>query len=94
MNHLDEVISKIRKGEVVLWAGSGLSLYAGYPTSQKLVGVIKNRLHKEEKQYFEDKYELSRVAEEFVRIRDNDRSEIIKILKEDMTQKCTIQPGV
>ena len=41
MNYLDEVIYKIRKAEVVLWAGSGFSLYAGYPNGGKLVEVIK-----------------------------------------------------
>ena len=33
---IERLISLIRNKEIVLWAGSGLSLYAGYPSGTEI----------------------------------------------------------
>ncbi|MCH5720398.1 SIR2 family NAD-dependent protein deacylase [Niabella hibiscisoli] len=45
---LDKLVAKIISGEVVLFAGSGLSLYAGYPSAWKLAADLLSLLDSEE----------------------------------------------
>jgi len=37
---MERLISLIRNKEIVLWAGSGLSLYAGYPSGAAFCDII------------------------------------------------------
>ncbi len=37
---LGRIVSEIRDFDVILWAGSGLSLYAGYPSGYALSNFI------------------------------------------------------
>jgi hypothetical protein len=87
MNELEEIIQKIRRSELILWVGSGFSSLAGYPTGSKLVSIIKEELNPSEKQYFEKKFNLDEVAEEFVQIRS--RKELISILHEVFKKEPT-----
>jgi hypothetical protein len=80
MDEFDEIISKIRRGEIILWVGSGFSRLAGYPTGSELANIIKEKLNPSEKQYFENKSNLDEVTEEFVQIRK--RGELESILSE------------
>lgn len=80
MDDFDEIISKMRRGEIILWVGSGFSSLAGYPTGSQLVNIIKEKLNPSEKQYFEKKDNLDEVAEEFVQLRS--RKELKSILLE------------
>ncbi|MDD3246056.1 MAG: SIR2 family protein [Methanosarcina sp.] len=80
MSGFDEVISKIRCGELILWVGSGFSKSAGYPTGSELANIIKDKLNPDEKQYFEKKFNLDDVTEEFVQMRS--RKELISVLDE------------
>lgn len=84
MNDFDKVITKIRSGELILWVGSGFSSLAGYPTGSQLANIIKEKLNPNEKQYFENKYNLDEVAEEFVLIRSREvlASLLSEVLKE------------
>ena len=80
MTDFNKIIYKIRSGELILWVGSGFSSLAGYPTGSQLANIIKEKLNPSEKQYFENKYNLDEVAEEFVLIRS--REELISLLSE------------
>jgi hypothetical protein len=80
MDDFDEIISKIRRGEIILWVGSGFSSLAGYPNGSQLVSIIKEKLIPSEKQYFEKKDNLDEVADEFVQLRS--RKELESILLE------------
>jgi len=80
MNDFNKIINKIRRDELILWVGSGFSSFAGYPTGSKLANIIKEKLNPSEKQYFENKYNLDEVAEEFVLIRS--REELVSLLSE------------
>ena len=39
---IDRLISLIRDGKVILWIGSGFSLYAGYPSANRFADIICN----------------------------------------------------
>lgn len=47
-NSIDRLCDLIRNHEIVLWAGSGLSLYAGYPAGRNLCQIILDHAEKEE----------------------------------------------
>ncbi|CAI8819600.1 SIR2 family NAD-dependent protein deacylase [Bacillus pseudomycoides] len=80
---LSQLISKIRKKEVILWAGAGFSIYTNLPTGGQLASKIISELPE---QYHEDlKYKtLPEVAEEFVMLNGGTKRELFRILKEDI----------
>ena len=77
MDDFDEIISKMRRGELILWVGSGFSNLAGYPTGSQLTKTIKDKLNPDEKQYFDNKFNFDEVAEEFVQLRSRKELEFI-----------------
>ncbi|KAA0805627.1 SIR2 family protein [Bacillus sp. JAS102] len=80
---LSQLISKIRKKEVILWAGAGFSIYTNLPTGGQLASKIISELPE---QYHEDlKYKtLPEVAEEFVMLNGGTKRELFRILKEEI----------
>jgi hypothetical protein len=80
MIEFEDIIQKTRRGEVILWIGSGFSKIAGYPTGNELANLIKEKLNRNEKKYFKKKFSLDEVAEEFVQMRS--REELISILND------------
>ncbi|MDM5426005.1 SIR2 family protein [Bacillus mycoides] len=80
---LSQLISKVRKKEVILWAGAGFSMYTNLPTGGQLASKIISELPE---QYHEDlKYKaLPEVAEEFVMLNDGTKRELFRILKEEI----------
>lgn len=61
------LLNLLRNGEIVLWAGSGLSFYAGYPTSDDIVNEILSRVSEEQRTFFKDQ-SLKEVAEEYEKL--------------------------
>ena len=49
---IERLISLIRNKEIVLWAGSGLSLYAGYPSGTAFCDIICNAAKSENDKEF------------------------------------------
>ncbi|MED3525142.1 SIR2 family protein [Bacillus thuringiensis] len=80
---LSQLISKVRKKEVILWAGAGFSMYTNLPTGGQLASKIISELPE---QYHEDlKYKaLPEVAEEFVMLNGGTKRELFRILKEEI----------
>lgn len=79
MIYKKQIFELIRKEEVVIWAGAGLSLYAGYPTGSKLKDILYNSLSNEEKDEINKDNNLVEFAEEYSQIRS--RNSLIRILK-------------
>ncbi|PFP10144.1 SIR2 family protein [Priestia megaterium] len=77
--NLEKVINKIRRNSVTLWAGAGLSLYAGLPTGRKLADEIVKQMPKVYQDEFKGKA-LPEVAEEFVQMHSNSPLEAFSIL--------------
>lgn len=85
MNEFEEIIQKIRRGELILWIGSGFSNFAGYPTGNILARRIKNKLDPKERKLLKNKFDLDDVTEEFVQMRS--REELMSILNRVFKKK-------
>jgi len=77
---VQKVINKIRTENVTLWAGAGLSLYAGYPTGKELAAEIVKHMPKRYQEDFKGRA-LPEVAEEFVQMSNGLRPDLFQILK-------------
>lgn len=76
------IVNKIRLNEIVLWAGSGFSLYAGMPSSKDLIRAIINEAAPNEQEILKNKPQsLPEIAEEFYQMRNCSKSDLIKIIK-------------
>jgi hypothetical protein len=72
----------IRKEELVLWAGAGLSIYAGYPSGSKLIEMILQKLKEEERKLIDATLSLENITEEIFRIQGDNKKGLIQILNE------------
>lgn len=78
----ENLFQLISRGEVVLWVGAGLSLYAGLPTGNQLSEFIFDGLTQSEKNSINSNLLLPDLAEEIYRIKGNNRNYLIQKLKE------------
>lgn len=74
----------IRSGEVLLFAGSGMSIDAGYATVDALIDRIRARVPPELRGQL-DQRSLSDVAEKFLHIRGREqgRAELVELIREE-----------
>ncbi|MGN7723604.1 SIR2 family NAD-dependent protein deacylase [Chitinophaga sp. 22620] len=80
---IERIFELVRKEEVVLWIGSGFSLYAGYPNGRKLAEIIYNSLTSSEKSEVSPGLPLAQISEEFVRLKSGNRAPLITLLKNE-----------
>jgi len=83
---LERLFELIRKEDVVIWAGSGFSLYAGYPSGKELTQIIFDSLTNTEQSNVSNGMSLADIAEEFVQIKA-DRGQLINILTQHYQPK-------
>lgn len=81
-----ELVNQLRKGEIVLWIGSGFSTIAGFPSTRELVKIFNAKI-KSNNPDFEEKQNLDDVTEEF--IQTFSRSELERILLDIFNEKPT-----
>lgn len=86
MNRFENLFELIRKENVVIWAGVGLSLYAGYPSGKQLVNFLYNTLSITEKREIDKSLTLPDFAETYYRIKEHDMSSIIHALNKIFTE--------
>lgn len=84
---IDDLLSQILRGEIVLFAGAGLSLYAGFPNGSQLAMKLRDTLTKEEIAEYDipNSTELMDVAQAIENIKS--RNELINLLIEIFTEK-------
>ncbi len=87
----DNLFSLIRKEEVIIWAGAGLSINAGFPSGQKLGEILVNNLSKSQREIINSSLTLPDLAEEFYRLKGNNRNALITILKKTF-QNTSLKP--
>lgn len=80
--HKERLFEYIRNEEVVIWAGAGMSLYAGYPSGQKLADIFYESLTKEEASLIPKNLSLLNLTEDIYRIRGSKNS-IYKLLEKE-----------
>lgn len=76
----ESLFQAISKGEVVLWAGAGLSLYAGLPSGVQLREILYEGLTPLEKEEVGKESDLSHLADEICALKGN-RNYIVQTLK-------------
>jgi len=86
----DNLFEFIRNEEVIIWAGAGISLYAGYPSGKELVKILYNHLTKIEKENIPDNLPLPILAEQIIRAKNQNRNFLINILKKTFIDKKPI----
>lgn len=87
----ENLFQLIRKEEVIIWAGAGLSLYAGYPSGCQLSEILTNRLTPKERQCVNPNLPLPELAEEFYRVKGNNRNALVRILNEIFLDQSPIE---
>jgi hypothetical protein len=75
----ENLFELIRREEVVIWAGAGFSMYAGYPSANELASKIYNSLLESEKKHISPHLPLPDLAEEYNRTKGS-RHPLYKIL--------------
>lgn len=81
----ESLFQSISKGEVVLWAGAGLSLYAGLPSGARLREILYEGLTPLEKEEVRKNSDLSHLADEICKLKGN-RNYIITVLTSTFTK--------
>ena len=81
----ESLFEAISKGEVVLWVGAGLSLYAGLPSGVQLREILYEGLTPLEKEEVGKNSDLSHLADEIWTLKGN-RNYIIQTLKNTFTR--------
>ena len=80
----ESLFEAISKGEVVLWVGAGLSLYAGLPSGVQLREILYKGLTPLEKEEVGEESDLSHLADEICTLKGN-RNYIVQTLKRIFT---------
>lgn len=79
--HKERLFELISNEDVILFAGAGLSLYAGYPSGNGLKEIFYNRLTTTEQDNIDKNSSLSTMTEEIYDLKSS-RNFLISILKE------------
>ena len=89
---LTRVLSCIREYNAVLWAGSGLSLYAGYPSCENLCRrLLESTQNDNDRKILEqNKHSLADLSNEFSLLYSRDR--LVDVLKECFDAAPTTEP--
>lgn len=88
---IERLIQKVRDNDVVLWAGSGYSLYAGMPLVPNLKEMILEVCNEEEKKYLKEINALHEFTSTFIDMRNGSKNDLFKILRKayKVTPKTT-----
>lgn len=89
---VERLIALIRDGKIVLWAGSGLSLYAGYPSGAEFCNIICNaaKTMSDKEILLRHKPSLMDTAEEFEQLYS--RNELIGLVSTHFDKSPCVYP--
>lgn len=89
---MERLITLIRNKEIILWAGSGLSLYAGYPSGTAFCDIICNAAKSENDKeiLLRHKSVLMNIAEEFEQLYSRD--ELIGLVSAHFDKPPSVRP--
>lgn len=83
----ESLFKLIRKEEVVIWAGAGLSIYAGFPSGKELKEILLKDLTIPERENINNSIPLPALAEEYFQLKNNNRNSLIRILNQTFLNK-------
>lgn len=76
----ESLFELIRKEEVVLFVGAGLSIYAGFPSGNELKKIFIENLTLKEKENIDLEQKLDGLTEDIYRIKGNNKNFLIEVL--------------
>lgn len=76
----ESLFELIRKEEVVLFVGTGLSIYAGFPSGNELKKIFIENLTLKEKENIDLEQKLDGLTEDIYRIKGNNKNFLIEVL--------------
>ena len=79
----ERIFELIRKEEVVLFAGAGMSMYAGYPSGAKLSQILYDNLSDDIKPDIEFTYNLPKLCDDIFQLKGGNKSYLLEILKKE-----------
>lgn len=79
----------VRRGEVLLWVGAGLSRYAGYPMGAKTVTLLHGSLSVGQQQQLDPSLALPRYSENLVDLHNGQRFHLTRELQRIFTAEPT-----
>lgn len=88
-NYKENLFNLIRNEEVILFIGAGVSIYAGYPSGEKLKQIIYKQLTPSEKENISEHLNLIELTEQFFRIRNHNRHSLLEILNRTFLKAST-----
>ncbi|EDP95078.1 SIR2 family protein [Kordia algicida OT-1] len=83
----ESLFDLIRKEEVIIWAGAGMSMYAGYPSGNRLKEILINSLSDGEKKEIDKSLSLIDLTDQIFQLKNGSRNHIIKVLKKTFNAK-------
>ena len=85
----ERIFELIRKEEMVLFVGAGMSLYAGYPSGAKLAEILYNGLTEDFKDELDFTYDLPKLSEEIYNLKGGNKNYLIEVLKREIQKSPT-----
>jgi NAD-dependent SIR2 family protein deacetylase len=79
----ERLFELIRKEEILLFAGAGLSMYAGYPSGKSLGETFYQNLTPNEQKEIELTSDLLKLTEDIFNIKNGNKNYLIEILKRE-----------
>ena len=79
----ERLFELIREEEVLLFAGAGFSMYAGYPSGKELAKKMHNKLTPNQQDEIELTSNLLQVAEDIYNLKNGSKNFLIEILKKE-----------
>jgi hypothetical protein len=85
----DRVFELIQKEEVLLFVGAGMSLYAGYPSGEKLCEILYENLSNDSKKEIDFVNNLPKLADDIFNLKGGNKNYLFEILKKEF-QKAPV----
>lgn len=85
----DRIFELIRKEEVVLFVGAGMSLYAGYPSGEMLSKILYDNLTNDLKKEVDFDTNLPKLADDIYNLKGGNKNYLFEILKKEFQKEPT-----
>jgi NAD-dependent SIR2 family protein deacetylase len=85
----ERIFELIRKEEAVLFVGAGMSLYAGYPSGDKLAEILYNNLTSDLQKQIDFTSNLPKLAEDIFYLKGGNKNYLIEMLKKEFQKEPT-----
>lgn len=81
----ERIFELIRKEEIVLFSGAGMSLYAGYPSGRKLAEIFYENLTTDIKDEITFTSDLPKLTQDIYNCKGGNKNYLIEILKKELS---------